>query len=549
MSQPSSTTLDLQDGVAQTFIVDLALLGGRDTDESPKDIQKSTPTGEHQTDDTRSAPPSPHEPPEKTPLPPLSVDVPSSSLSPTTDSETTNSPIEPPGLPRNVEDAIPEVKETVLPAVEDRDMEFERASPSCFSLSGVEPLRTSIPDDLFPDDLLVFDPDNISKLEASESHQDKPVRYVRVFPQPNKPSQEEPLCTDGPPAVGDCDSPGVRVARLYLKESSVLGGGHHSSVYSAPLRLRLNSKSEEESIVRVGVKTAFARCGAHEMLRREAVAYNAFPRDLMEDKFPAVEPPQPTASVQASSATPEDVDGEMGDATGTPTAEPASAPKSDESDSSDNESESTDEGDKCSTSSTHTPPHEPAVVPKFFGYYAAVDADGRVIQHAHPKCDKDATCAVPWPTRLLLVEECGKPVVLRRLTYDQRYVMSRPFEFLQSPLMHHRRPHSKLISDLAFASTSAFRTACYELFKRLHAAGFTQGSIYERNILVQPGPLSAPLEERSDGTPSFRIIDFGRMQMRGDFKSPGSGKKFAKACAEEREWAYDVLVGSYDRWY
>ena len=458
MSQPSSTTLDLQDGVAQTFIVDLALLGGRDTDESPKDIQKSTPTGEHQTDDTRSAPPSPHEPPEKTPLPPLSVDVPSSSLSPTTDSETTNSPIEPPGLPRNVEDAIPEVKETVLPAVEDRDMEFERASPSCFSLSGVEPLRTSIPDDLFPDDLLVFDPDNISKLEASESHQDKPVRYVRVFPQPNKPSQEEPLCTDGPPAVGDCDSPGVRVARLYLKESSVLGGGHHSSVYSAPLRLRLNSKSEEESIVRVGVKTAFARCGAHEMLRREAVAYNAFPRHLMEDKFPVVEPPQPTPSAQADSAKPEDVaHGEIGDATGTPTAEPASAPKPDESDGSDDES--TDEGDKCGTSSTHTPPHEPAVVPKFFGYYAAVDADGRVIQHAHPKCDKDATCAVPWPTRLLLVEECGKPVVLRRLTYDQRYVTS-----LRSS-MRRRRP--KLISDLAFTSTSAFQNG---LLRALQAA-------------------------------------------------------------------------------
>ena len=73
--------------------------------------------------------------------------------------------------------------------------------------------------------------------------------------------------------------------------------------------------------------------------------------------------------------------------------------------------------------------------------------------------------------------------------------------------------------------------------------------MYMRNMVVQPGPLNVPRPERTMKQPSFRIIDFGRMQMRGDFKSPGSGKKFAKACEEEREWAYDVLVGSYDRWY
>jgi hypothetical protein len=45
---------------------------------------------------------------------------------------------------------------------------------------------------------------------------------------------------------------------------------------------------------------------------------------------------------------------------------------------------------------------------------------------------------------------------------------------------------------------------------RLHYAGFIQGSFYVRNILVQPGPLTAPPEERSKKTPSFRLIDFGR---------------------------------------
>ena len=37
-----------------------------------------------------------------------------------------------------------------------------------------------------------------------------------------------------------------------------------------------------------------------------------------------------------------------------------------------------------------------------------------------------------------------------------------------------------------------------------------QGSFYVRNIMSQPGPLTAPPEECSAATPSFRIIDYGR---------------------------------------
>jgi len=50
----------------------------------------------------------------------------------------------------------------------------------------------------------------------------------------------------------------------------------------------------------------------------------------------------------------------------------------------------------------------------------------------------------------------------------------------------------------------------FGLLERLHVASFTQGSFYWRNIVVQPGPLTLPLEERSLDEPSFRIIDFGR---------------------------------------
>ena len=48
------------------------------------------------------------------------------------------------------------------------------------------------------------------------------------------------------------------------------------------------------------------------------------------------------------------------------------------------------------------------------------------------------------------------------------------------------------------------------LFRRLHRAGFTQRSVYPRNVLVQPGPLMNPPAERSFNNPSYRIIDFGR---------------------------------------
>ncbi len=94
------------------------------------------------------------------------------------------------------------------------------------------------------------------------------------------------------------------------------------------------------------------------------------------------------------------------------------------------------------------------------------------------------------------------------------------------------------------------RPRCLELFKRLHAAGFTQGSVFSRNILVEPGPLSAPPEERSADTPSFRIIDFGRMKMLAEF-SPESLESFEEAVEREQELAYKVLVNLDDRpvWY
>ena len=63
------------------------------------------------------------------------------------------------------------------------------------------------------------------------------------------------------------------------------------------------------------------------------------------------------------------------------------------------------------------------------------------------------------------------------------------------------------------------------MFDRLHNARFIQGSTYERNILVQPGPLTQPREERSFDNPSYRLIDFGRGECYDGDESHTADKK------------------------
>ncbi|KAI9060027.1 hypothetical protein FKP32DRAFT_1578835 [Trametes sanguinea] len=114
-----------------------------------------------------------------------------------------------------------------------------------------------------------------------------------------------------------------------------------------------------------------------------------------------------------------------------------------------------------------------AIVPKFYGYYVPVDEDGNMQDRHHDNCDETDPCRVDWPSPILLMEECGNPVEPDTFTIDQR-------------------------------------TECFSLIQRLHHMDLTQGSFYVRNIMIQPGPLTAPPAERSYDTPSFRIIDFGR---------------------------------------
>jgi len=74
------------------------------------------------------------------------------------------------------------------------------------------------------------------------------------------------------------------------------------------------------------------------------------------------------------------------------------------------------------------------------------------------------------------------------------------------------------------------------MFVNLHNAGFLQGSVYPRNVLIQPGPLTLPPSERSLASPSFRIIDFGRAEYKLDFLRDAIG---VAAWERYQKWLVD----------
>ncbi|KAI9060029.1 hypothetical protein FKP32DRAFT_1083589 [Trametes sanguinea] len=347
---------------------------------------------------------------------------------------------------------------------------FQTYNRELYSLAGLQPLDAFIPDSIFPEQLLVHDPHHITNTPGRAPLQrDAPVTYVRIFPRRTNTT-----------ASTDTSKIGGRAAHLYLSGHNRLGIGHHSTVYRAPLELRLDPSSRARSRVSVAVKVAEPACGPHAMLWQEGRLYNTFPKVFMEDvvyttdegecekeEGPAAEA-QKSAGLGAEEKT-ENLEGDAG------ASAPASqAPQSGTSEGSASAS-AKEETSANTPSSTSTPPEIiPAIVPKFFGFYAPVLPTGEISKKTHAiSCGLNDRCEVNWPTPILLVEECGKPIELADWSWDQRY------EIL-------------------------------DLYERLHEAGFVQCSPYMRNMLVQPGPLSAPREQRSMDTPSFRIIDFGR---------------------------------------
>ena len=107
-----------------------------------------------------------------------------------------------------------------------------------------------------------------------------------------------------------------------------------------------------------------------------------------------------------------------------------------------------------------------AVVPQFYGYYVPAK------QQNQKKDQSDVDMEYLSP--ILLIEDCGIPVDVSKLDYTDR-------------------------------------TDCVSLLYRFHNEDWIHDSFYERNILMQPGPLTEwPAFRHIGGTNVFRLIDFGR---------------------------------------
>ncbi|KAH9987083.1 hypothetical protein BJV77DRAFT_950510, partial [Russula vinacea] len=122
------------------------------------------------------------------------------------------------------------------------------------------------------------------------------------------------------------------------------------------------------------------------------------------------------------------------------------------------------------------------IVPKFYGYYVPssklydwddVNNGGDDDRDEKIRKFNRTSVLLNSISSILLLEACGKPVRTDSLALSQRQHISK-------------------------------------LLRCLHDANFVQGSFYDRNIVVQPGPLTLPYAERTYTEPSYRIIDFGR---------------------------------------
>ena len=365
-----------------------------------------------------------------------------------------DTPIEPPGLQKSSADPVdcpaiealpatetspPEVTSTdtaVSSLLHDALLDIEPSvfehDLSRFSLTGVSPLDTFIPPELFPEDILVHDLDNITKccprnerglnVPKRKKHNltDVPVRYVRVYPEPSSPLMANPDAEKEKGEVLGAQTsasrvPPRRIAHLYLRRANSLGTGNHSCVYRAPLRLRLDPNSSVEGkdqdgeevkgwrTVSVAAKTADAVCGAHQMLDREARAYDAFPPVFMQDRMQLRSAPSHEPSLTHSK--------DLGDTSrvgSTPYEASLGIPLP---------------YMHCNVEVVLESVQLPALVPKFFGYYCPADSNGkRIGRYYHKWCYTEDTCPVKWPKHLLLVEECGQAVTPRTLPREHRYV-------------------------------------------------------------------------------------------------------------------------------
>ena len=109
-----------------------------------------------------------------------------------------------------------------------------------------------------------------------------------------------------------------------------------------------------------------------------------------------------------------------------------------------------------------------AVVPQFYGYYVPEKPEER-----RSGDDSDVDCE-GYLSPILLVEDCGTPVDTTKLDETEK-------------------------------------TDCVSLVYRFHEENWIHASLYERNIVMQPGPLTQrPASRHVSKINVFRLIDFGR---------------------------------------
>ncbi|KIK58010.1 hypothetical protein GYMLUDRAFT_98259 [Collybiopsis luxurians FD-317 M1] len=132
-----------------------------------------------------------------------------------------------------------------------------------------------------------------------------------------------------------------------------------------------------------------------------------------------------------------------------------------------------------------------AITPIFYGYYSKEGAEE----------------SSRYFSPILLLEDCGTPINPYKLDFDDRQ-------------------------------------ECAALVLRLHYHGWTQGSFFPRNILMQLGdhsefPLMRSLQDRR-----FRLIDFGRAKCQKDAQDWGGGESFSQDQWDRERFDEKGMIGT-----
>ncbi|KAG7442741.1 uncharacterized protein BT62DRAFT_1079115 [Guyanagaster necrorhizus] len=346
----------------------------------------------------------------------------------------------------------------------------------------VQKLEERIPEEYFPDILLVNDPSGFTMSDVpflSRPSRMLPVRYKRVWPKLKRDGEPATLfnndlhCSSAfhwtltqaeRYAASECR----RIATLDLSGAPLLGKGGHSAVRKAGIRLPVPLTTQTgDPHVSVAAKLAFSLSEDRELLENEGRIYDAFPDHLQESYC--------GYNLVASMDHPVPVGACVPKFFGyyVPVQEEEEASRRQEA------------LNRIKKEVERRREREAKREAKKIGVDEAVESTDAYVKSAEEEDDysgedDDDSFSDHSPLRveeirspILLLEECGTPIEPEEFSEDER-------------------------------------SECFSLVLRLHHAGFVQNSLYPRNILRQPGPLSVRPSERSLKTPSFRIIDFGR---------------------------------------